>query len=216
MRQALAVEEPENFVRKKPESISSESSRRESVAHWYLSFGWWVHCNIERQLWFQSFVMVCIVLGEFFLFLYLFFGLIVAHLISLPVGISTGVSLNGWDSDPIVAAIIQPLSWTTLFVFILEIVVKITACGPRPLEYFRAPNGDGVFNTMDFVLTAGSVAVIGQDSEVAIKILRLIRLMRLLTFIKNVRELRVIVAGLIVGFQSVGYIVALLLLVIYL
>lgn len=61
-----------------------------------------------------------------------------------------------------------------------------------------------------------SFALLGQSGAGAVRALRLTRLVRLLTFIKNVPELKVIVVGLIVGLKSVGYIVALLLLSIYL
>ena len=44
---------------------------------------------------------------------------------------------------------------------------------------------------------------------------RMLRLARLLTFIKGVQQLRVIVSGLVMGLNSVLYIVVLLFLVIY-
>ena len=45
--------------------------------------------------------------------------------------------------------------------------------------------------------------------------LRMLRLVRLLTFIKGVKQLRVIVSGLLTGLKSVSYIVMLLMLIIY-
>ena len=135
----------------------------------------------------------------------------------LGVGVTTGLGLELEKGDTSgVAATIDVVTVVTFYVFILEAVLKIVAYGPNPHHYFLAPDGEGSFNSFDFLLVVLSVALLGQNSAGAIKTLRLARLVRLLTIIKNVPELKVIVEGLVAGLKSVGYIVLLLLLVIYL
>ena len=63
-------------------------------------------------------------------------------------------------------------------------------------------------------MTAG-YALMSGDNGATVGALRMLRLVRLLTFIKGVKQLRVIVSGLITGLKSVSYIVILLILVIY-
>ena len=55
--------------------------------------------------------------------------------------------------------------------------------------------------------------MMGDPNGGAIGGLRMLRLVRLLTFVKNVPQLRVIIAGLLQGMSSVFYIVMLLFLV---
>jgi len=139
----------------------------------------------------------------------------------LAVGVTTGLSLENPPpgepgSDEAVTLVVDLITELTTGVFILEAVLKLVARGPHPEHYFTAPRGEGSFNCFDFLLVVLSVALAGENSAGALKTLRLARLVRLLTIIKNVPELKVIVEGLVAGLKSVGYIVLLLLLVIYL
>ena len=52
-------------------------------------------------------------------------------------------------------------------------------------------------NTFDFAIVILSLSLIGSGSATAVGALRILRLARLLTFIKGVRQLRVIIAGLV-------------------
>jgi voltage-gated sodium channel len=131
------------------------------------------------------------------------------------VAISTGLSLDGYHGSGVEKFDLYVAN-ITFYVFVFEVVIKIISFGDKPYIYFVDKGGNGVFNCFDFVLSALSIALVGQSSAGAIRTLRLARLVRLLTIIKNVPELKVIVIGLIAGLRSVVYIVALLILVIYL
>jgi len=168
---------------------------RARALHGYLTLGWAVHTWCTRSFWFECFIMANI----------------------LAVGASTGLSLNGEeDGSPAVATLVQVVNDVTMWVFVAEALLKLLSYGAQPLHYFTAPNGEGSFNSFDFLLVVLSLALAGESSAGGIKTLRLARLVRLLTIIKNVPELKVIVEGLVAGLKSVGYIVLLLLLVIYL
>lgn len=131
------------------------------------------------------------------------------------VAISTGLSLDGYSS-PGVQRFDFYVATITFYVFVFEVVLKMMSFGDKPYIYFVDKGGNGIFNCFDFILSVLSIALIGQSSAGAIRTLRLARLVRLLTIIKNIPELKVIVIGLIAGLRSVVYIVALLILVIYL
>lgn len=73
----------------------------------------------------------------------------------------------------------------------------------------------GKFNSFDFAIVGMTYVLYGVHNEQALGAVRMMRLLRLLTFVKAVRELSVIVSGLLSGMQSVSYIVALLILIIY-
>jgi len=160
----------------------------------YLELSWFVKEHITTSSWFEGFILVCI----------------------LSVAVSTGLSLDGYDSNPSVKKFDYWVANITFYVFVLEVILKLISFGKKPYVYFVDKGGNGIFNCFDFILSALSIALIGQSSAGAIRTLRLGRLVRLLTIIKNVPELKVIVIGLIAGLKSVVYIVALLILVIYL
>ena len=61
-----------------------------------------------------------------------------------------------------------------------------------------------------------SFALLGSSDQQAVVLVRLIRLGRLITVVKGIKELRVIVVGLIEGLGSVQHILLLLTMVIYL
>jgi len=65
------------------------------------------------------------------------------------------------------------------------------------------------------VIVVAGYALMGGSNGTSLGALRMLRLVRLFTFIKGVKQLRVIVTGLLVGLKSVTYIVMLLFLVIF-
>jgi hypothetical protein len=81
------------------------------------------------------------------------------------VGVTTGLSLNG-DADPAtspaVAAAVDSVTAVTFYVFLVEAALKVVACGPAPWHYFTAPDGEGYFNSFDFLLVLLSIALINQ------------------------------------------------------
>lgn len=70
----------------------------------------------------------------------------------IAVGVAVGMSLNGYgDQHATVAIGIEVIETSTFWVFIVEAVLKIVACGTRPWIYLTSSK-DGVFNTFDFSL----------------------------------------------------------------
>jgi len=94
-----------------------------------------------------------------------------------------------------------------LFIFIVEIVVKMLAEGKKPWNYFK----DG-WNIFDFIIVAAAFMPFGGSS---IAILRLLRLLRVLKLVKALPKLQMLVGALLKSIPSMGYVSILLLLLFY-
>ena len=94
-----------------------------------------------------------------------------------------------------------------LGIFIAEAVLKITAAAPRVGNYFR----DG-WNLFDFlIIVFALVPATGQFAMIA----RLARLLRVLRLISAVKELRLIVSALVRSIPSVGHVMMLMSIIVY-
>ena len=94
-----------------------------------------------------------------------------------------------------------------LWVFIVEAAVKMLAQWPRSWRYFR----DG-WNIFDFlVIVFALVPATGQFAMIA----RLARLLRVVRLISAIRDLRLIVAALVRAIPSVGHVIMLMSIVVY-
>ena len=94
-----------------------------------------------------------------------------------------------------------------LWVFIAEAALKLLALWPRPLSYFR----DG-WNVFDFlVIVFALVPATGQFAMIA----RLARLLRVVRLISAIEDLRLIVAALVRSIPSVGHVIMLMSIVVY-
>ena len=94
-----------------------------------------------------------------------------------------------------------------LWVFIIEAALKLLALWPRPLRYFR----DG-WNVFDFlVIVFALVPATGQFAMIA----RLARLLRVVRLISAIQDLRLIVAALARSIPSVGHVIMLMSIVVY-
>lgn len=94
-----------------------------------------------------------------------------------------------------------------LAVFIIEALLKMIAVAPRVDMYFR----DG-WNVFDFLVIVFSlVPATGEFAMVA----RLARLLRVLRLISAIRELRLIVAALVRSIPSVGHVMLLMSIIVY-
>jgi len=158
----------------------------------YNQFAFYMWLHVTNTFWFESFIMVNIV----------------------AIGVSTGIDLQNTADDPKLTLAVNSISIITTVVFTIECICKITAEGVFWTRYFLDPD-NGSYNCMDFGIVMGSFVFMGSTNGSAIGALRMLRLARLLTFVKGVKQLRVIVSGLLVGLKSVVYIVMLLFLVIY-
>ena len=94
-----------------------------------------------------------------------------------------------------------------LWVFIAEAALKMLAQWPRSWRYFR----DG-WNIFDFlVIVFALVPATGQFAMIA----RLARLLRVVRLISAIRDLRLIVAALVRSIPSVGHVIMLMSIVVY-
>ena len=94
-----------------------------------------------------------------------------------------------------------------LGVFVAEALLKMTARLPRPQRYFT----DG-WNVFDFTVIV--LALIPATGEFAI-VTRLFRLLRVVRLISTIRDLRLIVAALVRSIPSVGHVLILMSIVVY-
>ena len=94
-----------------------------------------------------------------------------------------------------------------LSIFIIEAIIKMVALAPRSHLYFK----DG-WNVFDFiVIVAALIPATGQFAVVA----RLARLLRALRLISAVKELRLIITALVRSIPSVGHVMMLMGIIVY-
>ncbi len=119
--------------------------------------------------------------------------------------------LAGIETDPATVAahhtLLGTLDTVVLGVFIIEVVLKLTAQCPQPWNYFR----DG-WNVFDFVVVV--LCLLPMESQYAV-VLRLGRTLRLLRLVSALPKLQLLVGALIKSFSSMGYVGILLGLMFY-
>ena len=124
--------------------------------------------------------------------------------------IATGVLL-GLGTFPVLERQFgDQIHWANQFIlgiFVIEALLKMLAKAPRVDDYFR----DG-WNVFDFLVIA--LALIPATGDYAM-IARLARLLRVLRLISAVRELRLIVAALMRSIPSVGHVILLMSIIVY-
>ena len=134
----------------------------------------------------------------------LFRGLMIA--VILGAGVLAGVETNA----AIVArhaVLLRALDAAVLGLFVIEIALKLVACGRQPLAYFR----DG-WNVFDFTIVA--LCLLPVSGPFA-GVLRLVRILRLLRLVSALPKLQLLVGALIKSLSSMGYVGLLLGLIFY-
>lgn len=94
-----------------------------------------------------------------------------------------------------------------LGIFVAEAALKMLALAPRPHRYFTSG-----WNLFDFAVIVFSFVPITSEFAMVSRLARLLRVVRLIT---TVKELRVIVAGLVRAIPSVGHVMVLMGIVVY-
>lgn len=121
-------------------------------------------------------------------------------------GILVGIETHG----PTMAkhhGLLHTLDKIVLLIFIFEIVVKMIALAPRPLDFFKDN-----WNVFDFVIVA--VCLIPASGGFG-PVLRLFRLLRVLRLLSAVPKLQLLVNALLKSLPSMLYVTVLLLLLFY-
>ena len=133
-------------------------------------------------------------------FEYTIIAIIIVNAALLGVGTSPGLSERYGDW-------ISLGNQTALAIFIVEALLKMTVASPRGAGYFK----DG-WNVFDFlVIVIALIPATGQFAMVA----RLARLMRALRLISAIQDLRLIVSALVRSIPSVGHVMMLISIIIY-
>lgn len=99
------------------------------------------------------------------------------------------------------------LDWVIQTFFVLEIAIRLVACWPRPLRFFA----DG-WNVFDFVVVAASL--LPQSGTFAM-VARLARLLRVTRLVAAFPELRLIVSTMLRSIPSMGHVIMMLSLLLY-
>ncbi len=104
--------------------------------------------------------------------------------------------------------VLDLLDTIILWIFVVEIVIKMGAEGRRPWRYFYDP-----WNIFDFLIVAVCFMPIGAEY---VAVLRLARLLRVLKLVRALPRLQVLVGALLKSIPSMFYIGILLFLLFYL
>ena len=119
--------------------------------------------------------------------------------------------LSGIETDAAMLAahgsVLRMIDGIVLGIFLIEVLLKLTASCPKPWNYFR----DG-WNVFDFVVVV--LCLMPMDSQFAV-VLRLGRALRLLRLVSALPKLQLLVGALIKSFSSMGYVGLLLGLMFY-
>lgn len=104
--------------------------------------------------------------------------------------------------------VLHLLDQMVLWIFVLEVVVKMGAEGSKPWHYFKDP-----WNCFDFAIVAAAFMPV--DAQF-VTVLRLARVLRVLKLVRALPKLQILVSALLKSIPSMGYVSLLLLLLFYL
>ncbi|MBP3191773.1 ion transporter [Natronogracilivirga saccharolytica] len=145
--------------------------------------------KIAESSWFNQFILIVI----------------------LAAGVVVGIQTYGEK-----VADYKELLWTLdqiiLFIFLVEVIIKMSAEGNKPLRYFNDP-----WNVFDFtIVTVCYLALLFPEVEGAfVAVFRLARVMRVFRIVRTIPKLRLLVNTLLKSIPSIGYIGILLSVIFY-
>ena len=140
--------------------------------------------TIAESRWFNNFILIVI----------------------LGAGVVVGIETYGEQVSHL-----KPLLWTLdqiiLFIFLVEVIIKMTAEGNRPWRYFNDP-----WNIFDFSIVAVCYAALlmPEVDGAYVAVFRLARVMRVFRVVRAVPKLQLLVNTLLKSIPSIGYIAILL------
>ena len=111
-----------------------------------------------------------------------------------------------------IAHILKQLDFIILFIFTVEVFIKVFAEGTKPLNYFKDP-----WNDFDFSIVAVCyIAFVTPDLDASfIAVLRLARILRVFKLVTAIPKLQILVGALLRSIPSMGYVGVLLFLLFY-
>jgi voltage-gated sodium channel len=104
--------------------------------------------------------------------------------------------------------LLHVLNGVFLGAFVVELAIRITACWPRPAEFFRSG-----WNVFDFIVIAGAFVPGVRENATLLRLLRLARIVRAVRFLP---DLRVIFAAVVRSVPGVSSLAVMTLLLVYL
>ena len=135
--------------------------------------------QVAQAKWFSNFIVGVILLAGFL------------------VGLETYPSVVEGNKG-----LLHALDQIILWIFVVEVVIKMGAEGSKPWRYFRDP-----WNIFDFTIAAGCFLPV-ESSFVAV--LRLARILRVLKLVTAIPKLQMLVGALLKSIPSMGYVSLLL------
>ena len=121
---------------------------------------------------------------------------------AIVIGVETSATLTARYG-----AIIVAVEMTIQAFFVAEILIRVLACWPKPAAFFR--NG---WNVFDFAVVAASLLPQAGAFAIVARLARLARVTRLVSFFP---ELRLIIGTMIRSIPSMGHVLVLLTLLLY-
>jgi voltage-gated sodium channel len=128
----------------------------------------------------------------------------------LGVILLTAILIGVETSEPLVAQYRGLFHWAEVVIqaiFVIEIAIRLLACWPRPLRFFT----DG-WNVFDFAVVAASLLPQAGTFAVVARLARLLRVTRLVSVFP---ELRLIVSTMLRSIPSMGHVLMMLGLLLY-
>eukprot|EP00605_Chrysophyceae_sp_TOSAG23-4_P002044 GSChrysophyteH1.ASY1.ANO1.2263.1 assembled CDS len=179
------IDYDESAEKKEKEFQAKLEENNKGFSGCYLRFARWNY-NVVESAQFQSFMTIVIVIASF------------------NVGIQTDWRVMRHEAAE---KTLDMLDTIILYVFTLEVVMKVFAEAFTPWRYFNDS-----WNRFDFLIVVGSW-VPGAGSSVTM--LRLLRLLRVLKLVKRLPQLAVIINALLNGMVSIAYVGLVLILFFY-
>jgi len=145
--------------------------------------------HIANSDWFNNFIMVII----------------------LAAGVVVGIQTYG-EKVADYKALLFKLDQIILFIFLIEIVIRMGAEGRKPLRYFNDP-----WNVFDFTIVAVCyIALLFPAFEGQfVAVLRLARVLRVFRIVRTIPKLQLLVNVLLKSIPSIGYVAILLSVIFY-
>ena len=134
-------------------------------------------------------------------FRYLILGVILAS--GVIVGLETYPELYHRHYD-----LLHAIDRIILYIFVVELTLKILSKGNRPWDFFRDP-----WNVFDFVIVA--VCFIPTVDAHYVAVLRMARILRVFRVVSIFPKLQLLVGALLKSIPSMGYVILLLTLIFY-
>jgi len=127
------------------------------------------------------------------------FGVILANAVVLGLETYDGVIEDA-------GGLLTVLNEVFLAIFVVELVIRITAFAPRPQDFFRSG-----WNVFDFVVIGASFVPGLRDNSTLLRLVRLARIVRVVRLLPDLRVLVTAVGRSLPGVASLGVLTVLLL-----